>query len=92
MLHLTVTRRFYRIFGLVLLNPILKIPCNCMVNMMTLICHYVCLETPCRKIFDTRVFSGKKGHKGYKKMTFQENRYKAKMQNIWYIKKIMLCG
>ena len=50
------------------------------------------LETPCRKIFDTRVFSGKKGHKGYKKMTFQENRYKANMQNIWYIKKIMLCG
>ena len=53
---------------------------------------HVYLETPCRKIFDTRVFSGKKGHKGYKKMTFQESRYKAKMQNIWYIKKIMLCG
>ena len=48
-----------------------------------------CLETPCRKILDTMVFSGKKGNKGYKKMTFQEKRYKAKMQNIWHI---LLCG
>ena len=32
-------------------------------------------------------FSGKKGDKAYNKMTFQEKMYKAKMQNIWYIKK-----
>ena len=41
------------------------------------------LETPCRKIFDTKVFSGKKGNKGYKNMTFQEKRYKAQKQHIW---------
>ena len=52
-----------------------------------ILCIYIYLETPCRKIFDTRVFSGKKGNKGYKKMTFQEKRYKAKMQHTWYIKK-----
>ena len=39
------------------------------------------LETPCRKIFDTRVFSGKKGDKGTKRWHFRKKCTKQKCKS-----------
>ena len=43
------------------------------------------LETPCRKIFDTRIFSGKKGNNGYKKRHFRKKCTKQKCKTIYGI-------
>ena len=43
--------------------------------------HDPYLETPCRKIFDTRVFSGKKGDKGTKRWHFRKKGTKQKCKS-----------
>ena len=51
------------------------------------------LETPCRKILDTRFFSSKKRNKGYKKMTFRGKNVQSKnAKHMVHFFKIILCG